>query len=56
MSFFKAVSSGSIITMKIAPRIAPCRPKAPPMMITMMNSIDSRSVNISGLMNESLWA
>ncbi len=44
------------MTMKIAPSTAPCRLNTPPMIISIMNSIDSRSVNISGLMNDSLWA
>ena len=44
------------MTMKIAPSTAPCRLNTPPMMMTMMNSIDSSSVNISGLMNDSLCA
>ena len=44
------------MTMKIAPSIAPCRLNAPPIRITMMNSIESSSVNISGLMKDSLCA
>ena len=44
------------MTMKIAPSTAPCRLKAPPIRITMMNSIESCRVNISGLMKDSLWA
>ena len=44
------------MTRKIAPSTAPCRLKVPPIRITMMNSIESCNVNISGLMKESLWA
>ena len=44
------------MTMKIAPSTAPCTPKAPPMMITMMNSMESSRVNISGEMKDILWA
>ena len=42
------------MTMKIAPSTAPCTPNAPPMMITMMNSIESSRVNISGEMKDIL--
>ena len=44
------------MTRKIAPSTAPCRLNVPPIRITMMNSIESWSVNISGLMKDSLWA
>ena len=44
------------MTRKIAPSTAPCRLKVPPIRITMMNSIESCRVNISGLMKDSLWA
>ena len=44
------------MTRKIAPSTAPCRLNVPPIRITMMNSIESCSVNISGLMKDSLCA
>ena len=44
------------MTTKIDPSTAPCRLPTPPMRMTMMNSSESSSVNISGLMKESLCA
>jgi len=44
------MNSGSEIT-KIEPKIAPCSEPMPPITIIIRNSIETASVNCSGLMN-----